>query len=458
MLSLNFLFRRAYPSSQTLSLPSIDPLPVLKMAPIGTLYIANDGQAPGRVIRAVGAITGTEFTSPSSYTHYETNKTPEFLAKFPYGKVPALELASGGTITEGIAIARYVANKAGNKQLLGTTPEERALVDQWQNFTYTELAPPFGRLRGLYNHTIPYNKPLETALKQSADRSLEYLNHHLTSHTFLATERLSIADLAAASVLFNLFGTYLDTAARTKWPNLQRYFETVINQQKVKEFYAEPVYTEKAAAYVAPVKEEKKKEDKPKAAAAPKAEKPKKAAEADDDDDEPSVPAEPKVKNPLDDLPKSTFNLEDWKRAYSNKETRGADGALEWFYQNYDPAGYSIWRVDFKYNQELTQVFMSSNQIGGFFNRLEGSRKYLFGSMGVLGSAGDSVLSGALILRGPEVKPVVEVAPDWESYEYKELKVTGPDANEEDKKFFEAALAWDLEINGKKWADGKNFK
>jgi hypothetical protein len=29
----------------------------------------------------------------------------------------------------------------------------------------------------------------------------------------------------------------------------------------------------------------------------------------------------------------------------------------------FDKAGFSIWRVDFKYNEELTQVFMSSNQV-----------------------------------------------------------------------------------------------
>ena len=96
---------------------------------------------------------------------------------------------------------------------------------------------------------------------------------------------------------------------------------------------------------------------------------------------------------------------------------------------------------------------MSSNQIGGFFNRLEASRKYLFGSVGVLGTAGDSIISGALILRGQEVKPVIDVAPDWESYEYVKLDLKG---NESDKKYFEAALAWDLEVDGKKWADGKN--
>lgn len=70
-------------------------------------------------------------------------------------------------------------------------------------------------------------------------------------------------------------------------------------------------------------------------------------------------------------------------------DTRGAGGSIEWFYDKYvsfsvysdllrpillifsfrfDHDGFSIWRVDFKYPEELTQVFMSSNQIGGFFS------------------------------------------------------------------------------------------
>ena len=53
----------------------------------------------------------------------------------------------------------------------------------------------------------------------------------------------------------------------------------------------------------------------------------------EDEEEDDLIKEEPKAKNPLDSLPKSTFNLEDWKRAYSNKETRGAGGSLEWFYQ-----------------------------------------------------------------------------------------------------------------------------
>ena len=37
----------------------------------------------------------------------------------------------------------------------------------------------------------------------------------------------------------------------------------------------------------------------------------------------------------------------------------------------FDKEGYSIWRVEFKYNEELTQVFMSANQISGFFSEYD---------------------------------------------------------------------------------------
>lgn len=117
---------------------------------------------------------------------------------------------------------------------------------------------------------------------------------------------------------------------------------------------------------------------------------------------------------------------------------------------------------------------MSSNQIGGFFSsywaifyppdlptdhclrvdRLEASRKYLFGSLGVLGTSNNSLIEGVFIARGLDIAPVVNVAPDWESYSYERIDLNNP----EQKAYFEAALAWDLEVSGKKWADGKNVR
>ncbi|KAF7966902.1 hypothetical protein HWV62_36615 [Athelia sp. TMB] len=417
---------------------------------IGTLW-TTEQQRSGKVIRAVAALGGLQIDLPETYVHFEDNKKPEFLAKFPHGKIPAWEGKDGFLLFEGTPIAKYLATLAPNSGLLGADPKDAALVDQWIHFSDTEIETPQTFVNYLLGGLIPYLKPIHTIMLERLTRSLTTVNEHLAKRTFLVTERITVADLVLAVVVQNAVKSTFDAELRAKLPNVVRHFETIVNQPKLKALYGETEYCDKAKQFVAPPKEKKEKEPKP---VAPKADKKPKAPAADDDDDEPLVPEEPKAKNPLDSLPKSTFNLEDWKRAYSNKETRGVDGAIEWFYQNFDKEGFSVWRVNFKYNNELTQTFMSANQIGGFFNRLEASRKYLFGSVGVLGSANDSVIAGTFILRGPDVIPVVEVAPDYESYEYKKIDLD----NAEDKAFFESALAWDLEIDGKKWVDGKNFK
>ncbi|TDL26848.1 elongation factor 1-gamma [Rickenella mellea] len=426
------------------------------MASIGTLWTIP-AQGGGKRIRAVAALGGINVDLPEKYTHYEDNKKPEFTNKFPHGKIPAFEGKDGFYLFEGSAIARYFASLSPNANLLGTTPKEAALVDQWVSFGDLEIGVFTSYIGQLVaGHLTPYAKPIHNTLAERQIRSFGTLEKHLSTRTFLVNERITLADIAIASVIQNALKVTFDAPLRARHPNIVRHFETVVNQPKLKDIYGETEYIEKAKQFVAPPKD-KKEAAKPAAAAAaaPKAEKKPKAKEQDDDDDDVDlVPQEPKAKNPLDSLPKSEFNLEDWKRAYSNMDTRGPGGSLEWFYQKFDKEGFSVWRVDFKYNQELTQVFMSSNQIGGFFNRLEASRKYLFGSVGVLGTANNSIISGVLILRGHDVKPVVDVAPDWESYEFKRLDL----ANADDKKFFEAALAWDLEIGDKKWADGKNFK
>jgi elongation factor 1-gamma len=95
---------------------------------------------------------------------------------------------------------------------------------------------------------------------------------------------------------------------------------------------------------------------------------------------------------------------------------------------------------------------------GGFFARLEGSRKYLFGAASVYGQANDSIIKGAFLVRGQEALPAFDVAPDVDSYEFTKLDPSNP----EDREFVNDQWAWDkpIEVAGKKyeWADGKVFK
>ena len=182
-----------------------------------------------------------------------------------------------------------------------------------------------------------------------------------------------------------------------------------------------------------------------------KAEAPKPAAA-------PAAAAEeeaPKPKHPLEALPRASFPLDEWKRQYSNIDT---PDALKWFWENVPFTEYSIWKVGYKYNDELTMTFMSNNLIGGFNNRLEASRKYLFGCASVYGTNNDSVIQGAFVIRGDDWKPVFDVAPDYESYEFTKLDPQNP----EDRAFVEAEWSWDKPalVNGKEYphASGKVFK
>jgi elongation factor 1-gamma len=158
-------------------------------------------------------------------------------------------------------------------------------------------------------------------------------------------------------------------------------------------------FIDEAVKYTPPKKEPKKE--------VPKAEK-KVEKPAADEEDEPA-PAAPKAKHPLEALGKPTLALDDWKRKYSNEDTRPV--ALPWFWENFKADEYSLWAVDYKYNDELTLTFMSANLIGGFFARLEASRKYIFGCLSVYGQSNDSVIKGAFLIRGQEALPAMDVAP-----------------------------------------------
>merc|ERR1719348_1384290 len=66
----------------------------------------------------------------------------------------------------------------------------------------------------------------------------------------------------------------------------------------------------------------------------------------DDEGDIDLAPPEPKQKDPFADMPKGTFDLEEWKRFYSNNDE---EESVKWFWEHFDHENYSIWRGDYKY-------------------------------------------------------------------------------------------------------------
>jgi elongation factor 1-gamma len=373
----------------------------------------------------------------------------EYLSLNKLGKVPTFVGADGYVLSECIAIAIYLTSQNEKTTLLGKTKQDYASILKWMSYANTEILSPLG---GWFRPLVgrdPYNKKNVEDSKTTSEKAVHVLEEHLLVNTYLVGERLTLADIFVIAILARGFQYFYDKTWRAENPNVTRWYETVYSQPIYSEV-ADPLnFIDEALKNVAPKKE-----------AAPKAEKPKKEAakpkakEVDDEEDE--APAAPKAKHPLEALGRPTFVLDELKRQYSNEETR--EVALPWFWKNANFEEYSLWQVDYKYNDELTMTFMTSNLIGGFFNRLEGSRKYLFGACSVFGVTNDSIVKGAFLVRGQEAIPAFDVAPDFESYSFTKLDPT----SEKDKAFVDDMWSWDkpIEVNGKKydWADGKVFK
>ena len=224
------------------------------------------------------------------------------------------------------------------------------------SFTNAEVLPKFG---GWYRPLLgldPYNKKAVDDASKAALNATAVFESHLTAHTYLVGERITLADFFAAALLTRAFATVLDKEWRHKNPAVTRWYETIISQPIFKSVFPNPVFAEEAVKFTPPKKEEKPKKEK--AAPAPKA-----AAAAAEEGEEQPKPA-PKPKHPLEALGKPEFNLEDWKRLYSNEDTR--TGSLPWFWEHYKPDEFSLWLVDYKYNDELKLTFMANNLIGKF--------------------------------------------------------------------------------------------
>ncbi|KAI9300163.1 hypothetical protein BJ944DRAFT_253308 [Cunninghamella echinulata] len=366
-----------------------------------------------------------------------------FYARHKMGKVPVFE-GNEVDLFESSSIAYYAAAKKADTTLLGSTPEEKALVLQYIFFSENEISNNLGGWLYPILGYMPYLKPASDAATDRTKRALDVLNKILLTKTYLVGESITLADIVVVAALSVGFTTVFDKAIRDQYKNVTRYYTTIVGKEHFKTFLPNGSQLVETAMKYTPPKKEKKETKKPEAAQPKKEKKPEAAAA---DAEEAPKPA-PKPKSKLDLLPPSKFIMDEWKRMYSNNNT---DVAMKWFWENHDAEGYSIWRVDYKYPEDLTLVFMSNNLIGGFFNRLEMARKYAFGTLVVIGENNNNSISGYFIIRGQEVPFEVYDAADYDSYNFVKIE---PSQYEEKKDEIYKYMAWEVEG----FADGKVFK
>ena len=124
-------------------------------------------------------------------------KTPEFLALNPNGKVPVIVDSQGPhgtpvTITESAAILIYLGEKSG--KLIPADPVRRIRMFEWMFFHASGLGPAFGQ-SGYFQKLAPEPAPLAIErFSAEARRTLAVLDRRLGEAEYLA-EEYSLADI-----------------------------------------------------------------------------------------------------------------------------------------------------------------------------------------------------------------------------------------------------------------------
>jgi GSH-dependent disulfide-bond oxidoreductase len=167
-------------------------------------------------------------------------KSPEFLALNPYGKIPAIidPHGPGGkplALFETGAILVYLGDKTG--KLLARDGAERYETLQWLIFQVAGIGPMFGQLGFFHKFTgreFEDKRPRDRYVAE-ARRLLDVLNTRLADRAWIMGEQHTIADIAIFPWVRNLIGYYGagELVGFTDFQNVKRALDAFVARPAV---------------------------------------------------------------------------------------------------------------------------------------------------------------------------------------------------------------------------------
>jgi len=150
--------------------------------------------------------------------------------------VPALQLDDGTCLSEVMAICHYFEELHPDPPLIGTTPEERAIVLMWTAKVEQQglwaMAEAFrNSTKGLTNNAVPGPDPypqipdLAERGRKRVYKFFERLDGQLADNEYVAGNSYSMADIAAMVVVD--FAAWIKIALPEDAENLARWYKAV---------------------------------------------------------------------------------------------------------------------------------------------------------------------------------------------------------------------------------------
>jgi glutathione S-transferase len=157
------------------------------------------------------------------------HKSAEFMEKNSLGQVPVLELDDGSTLSESIAICRYLEELHPAPALFGNDAWQRAQVEMWMRRIEFAL---MSRIGAVWINTHKYTAHLGAQYKEYGEASrvrslkgMHWLNDELNGREFLATDYFSMADIVALTTMD--FATFIGIETPAELTHLHAWHERV---------------------------------------------------------------------------------------------------------------------------------------------------------------------------------------------------------------------------------------
>ena len=337
----------------------------------------------------------------------DTKKRNTYAQKTPTTTLPFLE-TKNGNISESISIEIFLAKKH-KPEILGSNAFEHAKINQWIEFANCEIQNCAKELiYPIFKGKKPENKGNENDDKKFKKYLSLLEKEFKKGNKFIMGNKLTLADIVLFRYLRFFFMFYLTEKIRNSLcPKLTLWFENIMNTQEAIEAYGRTLLCKKQLKPLDIKIEKNKNKNEPK--------------------------KEIKKENPLDFLPPSKFDLDNFKKDFC--ENSNKKEVMEKFWKDFDPKGYSLWLIEYQnLESEGKKLFRMKNSKNFFLERFDDDfKRYSFGVHGVYGNNNEFKVKGLWMWRGEDIPEEIK---ENEYFNYLNIKKLDC-KNDKDKKLVE---------------------
>ena len=337
----------------------------------------------------------------------DTKKRNTYAQKTPTTTLPFLE-TKNGNISESISIEIFLAKKH-KPEILGSNAFEHAKINQWIEFANCEIQNCAKELiYPIFKGKKPENKGDENDDKKFKKYLSLLEKEFKKGNKYIMGNKLTLADIVLFRYLRFFFMFYLTEKIRNSLcPKLTLWFENIMNTQEAIEAYGRTLLCKKQLKPL-DIKIEKNKNKN-------------------------EAKKEIKKENPLDFLPPSKFDLDNFKKEFC--ENSNKKEVMEKFWKDFDPKGYSLWLIEYQnLESEGKKLFRMKNSKNFFLERFDDDfKKYSFGVHGVYGNNNEFKVKGLWMWRGEDIPEEIK---ENEYFNYLSIKKLDC-KNDKDKKLVE---------------------